>query len=194
MLRFTGDRRIFFLQNRVGRHGHTFKVIKFATIRNDTSKSEAVGAAIVCDPRIPFIGRVLRFTKINEIPQFINVLRGDMSLVGWRPLVDISFKEYPPDVRKAISYLRPGVTGIGSIFFRNEELILASGQDKGRRLVDVYRAEILPYKGALELWYARNACVSTDAKVLAATMVLLALPNWTGYVRWFEGLPDIPIS
>ena len=103
------------------------------------------------DPRVTKIGSFLRKTKINELPQIINILKGDISLVGPRPLVTKTFSAYNEEVQSKIYNVKPGLTGIGSIIFRDEESIISAVKDEDPH--EFYKRVIAPYKGELEMWY-----------------------------------------
>ena len=162
-------------------------------IRNTAEKHEQGGSAfykLADDPRITPVGRFLRKTKLNELPQILNVLLGDMSIVGWRPLVPRGFHDYPPDIQKNIVKVRPGLTGIGSVVFRDEEAIVTEGARQGKDLLACYREDILPYKGALELWYAEHRSFWLDVKLIVATVWAIIRPHSDFYRRWFKDLPE----
>jgi lipopolysaccharide/colanic/teichoic acid biosynthesis glycosyltransferase len=191
ILRLTGEGDVWFFQERVGLNGRRFKVFKFATMRRD---SESIGTKDITmrnDPRVLPVGRVLRKGKLNEVPQIINIFLGDMSVVGWRPLMPKSFLYYPPHVREQIVRMKPGLTGVGSIVFRDEEVITARAT-KPPELV--YREDIAPYKGELELWYQRNQSWWLDMKIILLTAWAVLRPRSRAYVRWFPGLPARPAS
>ncbi len=189
VLRWTGEGEVWYLQDRVGRDGKIFRVFKFATMLKASPSLGSRDITVQNDPRVLPVGKLLRKTKINELPQFINVFRGDLSLVGWRPLMPVSFQEYADEVQRKIVTVQPGLTGLGSVVFRDEESIVTTAQKEGRDLRATYRDEIMPYKGALELWYADHAGLWTDLKILSATAIVVVIPRWTGYRRWFVGLP-----
>ena len=181
VLRLTGEGEVFYRQERVGRNGESFGLLKFATM---LKKSPSIGTGTITlqnDPRVLPFGRFLRKTKLNEVPQILNVLKGDMSLVGPRPLTPQTFAFYPPEVQREIVRVRPGLTGVGSIVFRDEESILGRSS---RSAVDCYREEIAPRKGRLELWYIRNRTFGLDLRIILLTMVVVALPG----SRWHERL------
>lgn len=128
----------------------------------------------------------LRKTKINELPQIINVWNGTMSVVGARPLMQRSFDLYSDDVRKVIYNTPPGITGIGSLVFRDEEsLIDKSGQDP----LKFYEETILPYKGKLEQWYQANQSFWTDIKIIFLTAWVILFPKSELVYKWFQDLP-----
>lgn len=188
VLRFTGEGEIFFLQERIGWHGERFQVFKFATMRKDSESSGTKDITLRNDPRVLPVGRFLRKTKINELPQLVNVLRGEMSLVGWRPLMPVSFSYYPDHVQRRIVENRPGLTGIGSIVFRDEEAITEASR---RPPEEVYRDQIFPYKGELELWYQEHRSLWLDLKIIAATVLAVLSPGGREQ-SWFTGLPPRP--
>jgi len=166
ILRFTGEGEVFYLQERVGLDNKTIKIFKFATMLKN---SEKIGTGIYTaknDPRILPFGNFLRKTKINELPQIINILIGDISLVGPRPLIRKTFELYKEQDQKIIYSIKPGLTGIGSIVFRNEEEILNNAQ---MELEEFYKNYITPYKAELELWYVKNKSFLYDLKIIFLT-------------------------
>lgn len=189
VLRFTGEGEVFFLQERVGWHGDRFEVFKFATMRKDSESTGTKDITLRNDPRVLPVGRFLRKTKINELPQLLNVLRGEMSLVGWRPLMPVSFAYYPARVQRRIVENRPGLTGIGSIVFRDEEAITEASTKQAE---EVYRDQIFPYKGELELWYQEHRNFWLDLKIIAATALAVLDPGGDIHLFWFPGLPPRP--
>lgn len=189
VLRFTGEGEVWYLQERVGRDGDRFKVFKFATMRKDSPTTGTKDITLRNDPRVLPVGRFLRKTKINELPQLINVLQGDMSFVGWRPLMPKSFSYYPEHVQRRIVDDKPGLTGIGSIVFRDEEA-LTERSDKPPEAV--YREDIAPYKGQLELWYQQNQSFWLDLKIIVATVLAVLRPGGDTHLSWFPGLPPRP--
>jgi len=191
VLRCTGEGQVWFLQDRLGLGGRLFKVIKFATMRKDSEYTGTKDITLRDDPRVLPVGRFLRRRKINELPQLINVLKGDMSFVGWRPLLVKSFSYYPPQVQQQIINMKPGLTGVGSIIFRDEESIVARAGKSPER---VYAEDIAPYKGELELWYQRNQSLMLDLKVIALTAWTLMRPRSRLYEKWLPGLPERPSS
>jgi len=157
----------FFRQTRVGRKGRHFQLLKFRTMRPG---SEALGQITVGerDPRITGVGLFLRRTKLDELPQLINVLRGDMSLVGPRPEVPRYVALYSSEQRKVLEF-RPGITGLASLaYFRENELL---GRSADPHLT--YVEEVMPAKLALELEYLRRASFSYDLHLLALTVARL---------------------
>ena len=190
ILKLTGEHKAWFPQNRVGQRGRHFKVFKFVTMRSDSEFTGSKDITVRHDPRVLPIGRILRKTKINELPQFINVLLGDMSMVGWRPLMPVSFEMYSPELREGIVKVKPGITGLGSIIFRDEESIISKAAEQGKDLRQVYLLDIMPYKGQLEIWYAEHHSFSLDLKVIVATIFAVLLPGKDFHRSWFKGLPE----
>ena len=155
---------VFFRQRRSGRGGQRFAIWKFTTMPKGAEKLGDLTAA--GDSRPFTAGRVLRATKVNELPQLFNVLLGDMSLVGPRPLLANQVAAYPQEVRQVIAKLRPGVTGIGSLFFRREDQILALANDP----YHFYDNVVLPTKGALEVWYFERHGLRIDILTILLTI------------------------
>lgn len=190
VLKCTGEHNVWYLQERVGQGGRIFRVFKFVTMRVGSEFTGSKDITVRHDPRVLPVGKILRMTKLNELPQFINVFLGDMSVVGWRPLVPRGFDDYPEFVKENIVKVKPGVTGLGSIVFRDEEAIVTEGTRQGKELRAVYQDDIMPYKGRLELWYAEHQSLWLDLKIIVATALAVLLPGSTFYRRWFHGLPE----
>ena len=139
------------------------------------------------DSRVTKIGSFLRKTKINELPQIINILKGDISLVGPRPLVARTFKAYDKDVQSKIYNVKPGLTGIGSIIFRDEESIISAFEDNDPH--EFYRRVIAPYKAELEMWYQKHNSFILDLKLIFMTAWVILFPKSRLYENWFKDLP-----
>ena len=148
-LLLTGEHHVFYFQERIGYRNRKFGIWKFATMLKNSPNMSGGLHTTRRDPRVLPLGHFLRMTKINELPQLINILLGDMSIVGPRPLVDKTFDPYPDHVKQVIYNVRPGLTGIGSIVFRDEERLLS---ESGMSASDFYGKHIAPAKGELELW------------------------------------------
>ncbi|RYY02268.1 MAG: sugar transferase [Gammaproteobacteria bacterium] len=158
---------IFFLQLRVGRNGKLFRLYKFRSMKNYNSASE--GAFDAGDgSRITNIGKIIRKTKLDELPQLINVLKGDMSLVGPRPEVKKWVDEFPERWRY-IHTIRPGITDPASVKFRNEEYILQASTNPEK----TYRQEILPQKLTLYEDYVNSNSLMGDFKIILATFIAI---------------------
>ena len=125
MLKITGEGEIFYKQIRVGKNGKSFKLLKFATMLKNSPNIGAGEITVKNDERVLPVGRFLRKSKINELPQLWNIFVGDMSIVGPRPMVPSTYAHYPNAVCQKLNTVKPGLTGIGSIYFRNEERYLA---------------------------------------------------------------------
>lgn len=145
LLLLTGEHEVFFKQERVGYKNKIFQIWKFATMLKNSPNMGHGDVTVRKDPRITAIGRFLRQSKLNELPQLINILIGDMSFVGPRPLMKVGFDRYSEEMKGKVYNVQPGLTGIGSIQFRDEELIITQSKLPPH---ECYRDVILPYKGA----------------------------------------------
>lgn len=164
---------IIFRQQRVGRGGRLFTIFKFRTMRTDT---EAHGAQITVgnDSRITRAGAFLRRTKVDELPQLWNVLLGDMSIVGPRPEVPRYVALYPPLVREIVQRMRPGITDMASLAFRDESTLLGQSADPEA----TYVQQILPIKLRYATDYVQNQSLWLDLKIIMRTVgVLLGNPG-----------------
>ncbi len=189
LLKMTGEREVFFFQERMGKSGKVIYISKFVTMVKESPEIGTRDITIKNDPRVLPVGRFLRKSKLNEFPQFWDVFVGKLALVGWRPLMPKGFANYPKEVQQKLLTIKPGLTGLGSLFFRNEEAIVAIAQKQGLDLPCVYRNDIMPFKGALECWYVDNQSLWVDTKIVIATAFAVLRPNWKGYRNWFHGLP-----
>lgn len=154
-------RPVFFRQKRVGRHGKLFDILKFRTM-----EMESGGPAITAagDRRVTMVGAKLRKYKLDELPQFFCVLRGHMSLIGPRPEVP-EYVEPSEDLWESVLQMRPGITDLASLAFRNEEEILALAEDPETH----YRSSVLPEKLRLNIAYQRSRSLTRDLKLLWMT-------------------------
>jgi lipopolysaccharide/colanic/teichoic acid biosynthesis glycosyltransferase len=190
-LLLTGEHYVFYFQKRIGYKNKPFNIWKFATMLK-ASPSLAGGLHTTRkDPRILPMGGFLRKTKINELPQIINILIGDMSIVGPRPLVDKTFDPYPEHVKKNIYNVKPGLTGIGSIIFRDEERLLS---ETSMPAPEFYAQHISPYKGELELWYQNHLSLYTDFMLIFLTAWVIIAPESELVYRIFSDLPERPVA
>ena len=157
---------VFFRQQRVGRSGQLFDIYKFRTMQTG---AEAMGPQITVgeDARITRAGVWLRRAKVDELPQFLNVLRGDMSVVGPRPEVPRYVAQYPADVRETVLSVRPGITDLASIEFRDESALLARSSDPERTYVE----QILPAKLRHAQEYVRTRSLWLDLRIIARTVL-----------------------
>lgn len=182
----TGEHYIFYFQERIGHRNKKFFIWKFATMLKNSPNMAGGLYTTRKDPRILPMGGFLRKTKINELPQLINVLKGDMSIIGPRPLVDKTFAPYPQHIRDNIYNSKPGLSGIGSIVFRDEEKLLTETTlDKS----EYYAQFIAPYKGELELWYQENLSLKTDILLIFLTVWVIIFPESQLPFKIFTDLP-----
>lgn len=191
ILRFTGEGEVFYLQQRVGKGGKPFGLLKFASMLKDSPNLGLGTVTLADDPRVLPFGRFLRKTKLNEVPQLINVLKGDISLVGPRPLTAQTFGYYAPDVQEKIVEVIPGVTGVASIVFRDEEGVVAR---LGKSPIECHRQYIAPYKGQLELWYIGHRGLWLDAKIVVLTALAVLGMGGQSYTRILGDLPPPPFD
>jgi lipopolysaccharide/colanic/teichoic acid biosynthesis glycosyltransferase len=188
LLRFTGEGEIFFLQERVGKYGKPFKLFKFATMLKNSPNIGTGTVTMRNDPRVLSMGKFLRKTKINELPQLLNILFGDMSVVGPRPQAHRCFNVFPVELQRLIVQVKPGLSGIGPIVFRGEEDILFDNAGS----VEFYDNVIAPYKGQVEAWYVDHQTLCTYFAVILVTVWVLLLPASDIVWRTFKGLPVPP--
>jgi lipopolysaccharide/colanic/teichoic acid biosynthesis glycosyltransferase len=188
-LKLTSEHYIFYLQPRVGKGGRPFNVLKFATMLKDSPNMQGGFITQAKDPRILPMGNFLRKTKINELPQLLNIFLGQMSFVGPRPIVQAHIDLYPEATRRQILKLTPGLTGIGSLVFRDEEGVLDRvGGDRKHN----HDTVIAPYKGELELWYTQNRSLWLYFAIIFLTAWSILRPRSSGYKKVFHGLPKAP--
>jgi lipopolysaccharide/colanic/teichoic acid biosynthesis glycosyltransferase len=185
-LSLTAEGYIFYKQQRVGYKNNFFEIYKFATMLKNSPNMLTGSLTLRNDPRVTPIGKYLRITKINELPQLLNVLKGDMSIVGPRPQMKVDFDVYSEEVKKKICNTLPGITGIGSIVFRDEENLISESK---RSAKDFYADTIAPYKGELELWYQTNISFYTDIKIIILTAWVIISPKSNMVYKFFPTLP-----
>lgn len=187
-LRLTGEGEIFFKQQRVGRNGKMFGLYKFATMLKNSPSTGTGTVTVKDDPRVLPLGKFLRKTKINELPQLLNILFGDMSIIGPRPQTQRCFDAFPERSQAEIVKVRPGLSGVGSIIFRGEEDMMHASEDPDR----FYDNVIMPYKGLLEEWFVKNQSVATYFKGIIVTVQIVLKSE--SQVAWtaFKGLPEPP--
>jgi lipopolysaccharide/colanic/teichoic acid biosynthesis glycosyltransferase len=186
LLLVTGEHEVFFKQERVGYRNKIFHIWKFATMLKNSPNMGHGDVTVRKDPRITSIGRFLRQSKLNELPQLINILIGDMSFVGPRPLMKVGFDRYSAEMKGKVYNVQPGLTGIGSIQFRDEELIITQSKLPPH---ECYRDVILPYKGALEVWYQQHRNFYTDFMILFLTAWYVVFPKSGLVHKIFPSLP-----
>lgn len=186
LLKLTGEHEVFYLQKRIGYKNREFYIWKFATMLKNSPNMGSGDVTTRNDPRVTAVGRFLRISKINELPQLINILKGDMSFVGPRPLVRAGFERYSPELQERVYQVKPGLTGIGSIVFRDEELIITHSSLPPH---ECYRQVILPYKGAVEMWYQQHYSFYTDFMVLFLTAWYIVFSKSNLVHKVFPSLP-----
>ena len=187
ILRFSAEGYVFYFQDRIGKGRVNFRIIKFATMLKDSPNLASGSITLSGDWRVTKPGKFLRKTKINELPQIINILKGDISLVGPRPLVTKTFTAYNDDIQSKIYNVKPGLTGIGSIIFRDEESLISAVTEENPH--DFYKRVIAPYKGELEMWYQLNRSFILDLQLIFMTAWVILVPNSKLYEKWFKDLP-----
>jgi len=176
---------VFYRQERVGRHGRLFRIWKLRTMTANGPCGPAVTAQD--DPRITPLGRCLRSWKIDELPQLLNVICGEMSLVGPRPQVPRFVDCFDPERRRLVLSVRPGMTGLSALRFRHEEFLLMGQPDREQ----CYVTRILPVKLALEAEYVQARCLRGDLALLLDTLrlVLLRVVGRAGH----SGIPAVMV-
>ena len=190
ILRFTGEGEVFYIQERAGRGGNSFGLYKFATMLKNSPNIGAGEITVQGDPRVLPFGQFLRKTKLNELPQLWNILIGDMSVVGPRPMVLNTYAHYSEEAREKLNTIRPGLTGIGSIVFRDEERYLADRDEP----MEFYREHIIPYKSDLELWFVENNTLWLYIKIIFVTAWVVVFPSSTIVDKAFDDIPSLPDS
>lgn len=190
ILRFTGEGEIFYIQERAGRGGKPFGLYKFATMLKNSPNIGAGEITVREDPRVLPFGKFLRKTKLNELPQLWNIFIGDMSMVGPRPMVLKTYAHYPEEAREKLNTIRPGLTGIGSIVFRDEERYLADRDEP----MEFYKEHIIPYKSDLEIWFVKNNTLWLYIKIIIVTAWVVIFPSSNIADKAFIGIPRLPES
>ena len=190
LLRLTGEGEIFFIQKRVGERGKLFGLFKFATMLKDSPNIGTGTVTMRQDPRILPLGKFLRKTKINELPQLLNILFGDMSVVGPRPLTEQTFGYYDGATQNSIKSVRPGLSGIQQIVLRDEESLM-HGESAS---LSFYDCVLAPYKGELENWFVSNKSMSIYFLTIFLTVWVILFPRSSAVWSFFVGLPPPPIE
>lgn len=188
-LRFTGEGYIWYKQERLGYKNNPFQIWKFATMLKNSANMPGGYITIKKDPRLTPMGDFLRKSKINELPQLFNIFAGRMSIVGPRPVMKVSFQAYPENIRDVIYDVKPGLTGVGSIIFRDEEELITDVRNKGGDIHGFYVNQIYPHKGNLELWYQKNKSLILDFQIILLTAWVIFVPTSKLYEKWFKDLP-----
>lgn len=182
----SGESKPLFVQLRVGKNRQLFRFYKLRTMKRTQSQNTGP-ITFHGDDRITKVGLFLRWSKLDEFPQFFNVLNGDLSFVGPRPLMPETFYAYDKSTQKRIAKVKPGITGVGSVVFRNEALLLKqAGENKQK---EFYLNKILPYKGELEEWYVNHRSFWVDFKLLFLSAVVVVHSRMKGLHNYFNNLP-----
>lgn len=189
ILLLTGEHEVFYLQKRVGYKNQRFQIWKFATMLKNSPNMGTGSLTLRKDPRVLPIGKFLRQTKINELPQIINVLLGNMSIVGPRPQMEVDFYKFSEEVQKVIYNAKPGITGIGSIVYRDEEKLIS---ESGMEPHEFYKLHLAPHKGELELWYQDHLTFYTDIMLIFLTAWVIIQPESELTYKILKDLPPYP--
>lgn len=187
ILRFSGEGEVFYLQERVGYKGSKFKIIKFATMLKNSLNMGSGSITLRNDFRVTRPGKILRITKLNELPQLVNLLIGEISIVGPRPVLESDYLLYSKRVQSKIYNVKPGITGIGSIFFRDEESLISAANDGDPHVF--YKRVIAPFKGDLEMWYQDHKSFRLDFQIILITVWVIFFPKSTIHQTFFDDLP-----
>jgi lipopolysaccharide/colanic/teichoic acid biosynthesis glycosyltransferase len=188
VLKLTGEGEVFFSQKRVGENRKLFSLLKFATMLKDSPNLGSGTVTLKGDPRVLPFGKFLRKTKINELPQLINIFVGDMSVVGPRPQTQRCFEVFPEELQETICSIRPGLSGLGPIVFRDEENILSEKNES----VEFYDLVIAPYKGEVESYYISIYGILSYFKIIFATIWVVMFPSSIIVWKLFPSLPTPP--
>ena len=173
ILLLTGEHKIIYRQKRVGRDGITFNLFKFATMLENSPNMTSGTITTDNDPRILPFGKVLRKTKFNELPQLFNIIKGDMSIVGPRPLTKETFDYYTPAQQRIIATVAPGLSGVGSLVFHDEESLIRFKSISDTK--SKYKNEIAPVKAACEIWFIKHMSMALYFKIILATLLLVVM-------------------
>lgn len=183
----SAENQVFYFQERVGYNNKPFMLWKFATMLKNSLNMGTGSITITNDFRVTKPGKYLRKSKLNELPQIINIILGDISIVGPRPLVKKIFDLYPNKIQSIIYSVKPGLTGIGSIVFRDEESLISQSSIDDPHLF--YKNTIAPYKANLELWYQQNQSFLLDLQLIFLTFWVVIFPKSRIYEKCFKDLP-----
>jgi lipopolysaccharide/colanic/teichoic acid biosynthesis glycosyltransferase len=184
----SGEGVVFYRQIRVGRAGQEFYLLKFATMLKNSSAIGSGELTLPKDSRVLPVGRILRKTKLNELPQLWNILMGDLSLIGPRPQTRRYYNCYKAEDRIWIDKVRPGLSGVGSILFRDEETLLSHVEEP----VIFDEQVIMPYKGEVEHWYVLNQSVFLYFELIFITMLVVLIPRVRMNRHLMKNLPAPP--
>lgn len=189
-LKLTGEHDIFYKQPRIGKGGKPFGVMKFATMLRNSPNMAGGVLTQKDDPRILPMGKFLRKTKINELPQLLNIFVGQMSVIGPRPQAKAHYDLYSDEVKAAIDTVAPGLSGLGSVAFRDEEDMLNAVADRDH----FHDTVIAPYKGTLEVWFVQHRTLGVYFNLIWLTVLAVLKPSSKGWRRAFKDLPPVPVE
>lgn len=190
LLKLTGEGKVFYIQQRVGKEGKLFGLYKFATMLENSPNMAGGDITSGNDPRVLPMGKFLRKSKINELPQLLNIILGHMSVVGPRPMTSRNYAYYSDEIQNKIKHIKPGLTGVGSIVFRSEEsFIKASKKD----VVTFYKEDIAPFKGDLEVWYAKKQNFLFDFVLIFVTASVVLFPKNNILKKMYPEIPKHPL-
>nr|WP_297705272.1 sugar transferase [uncultured Butyrivibrio sp.] len=186
-LKLTGEHDIFYGQSRVGKGGKEFKLLKFATMLRNSPNLPGGLFTAENDPRMLPMGPFLRKTKINELPQLLNILAGQMSVIGYRPQVRKQYNFFPEEDQKVMATDIPGLSGLGAVVFRDEEEMLRKVDNHE----EFYEKIISPYKSKLECWYIENKSLKNYFKLIWLTIKAVIKPGDDSWKK-LNNLPEMP--
>jgi lipopolysaccharide/colanic/teichoic acid biosynthesis glycosyltransferase len=186
-LKLTGEHDIFYRQSRVGKGGKEFGLLKFATMLRDSPNLPGGLFTAENDPRMLPMGKFLRKTKINELPQLLNILAGQMSVIGYRPQVRKQYNFFPKEDQAIMATDTPGLSGLGAVVFRDEEEMLRKVPDHE----EFYEKVVSPYKSKLECWYIKHKSVGMYFKLIWLTIKAVLKPG-DGSWKKLNDLPEMP--
>lgn len=184
VLRLTGEGYIFYCQERLCKNGKKFKLIKFATMLKDSPSMGTKTLTTKNDVRILPFGKILRKTKMNEIPQLLNVIKGDMSLIGPRPFVEHDYSGLSEQLRNELLNIKPGLSGIASIFFRDQENKLHGRDD----IVNYHTHTLMPIKAKIEVAFHKKNSLWQYFKAILVTVWVVLFPKSEIYRKVFRGV------
>jgi lipopolysaccharide/colanic/teichoic acid biosynthesis glycosyltransferase len=177
---------VIFFQRRLGLDNKYFYIFKFGTMNKESINLPGGGITLRNDPRVTKIGKILRISKLNELPQLFNVFIGNMSFVGPRPLMQEGYNLFSDDTKEILYKSKPGITGISSIVFRDEEKLVT---ESGLEPLLYYKNYIFPYKSQLEIWYFKNKSLSVDLLIIILTGIKVIFPKSNLEFKIFKSLP-----
>ena len=180
--KLAGEKEVFYIKGRVGKGGKLFPFIKLSSMTPAKKGEKTSSLTLSNDSRITPLGHFIRKTKIDEFPQFVNILRGELSFVGPRALMPKIHKDYNKAVKQELSKIRPGVTGLATVVFRNEAELLA--QSDYTNELEFYKEVIAPAKGAIEMIYIKNKSFSLDFTILLLTAWQIFRPQSLLGYKW----------